>query len=316
MYSAADVPVLFSGDKFNFVGIDCNLNHCKFAVMTIETANRILISSLSGLYDEREASAISFLVMERLTGMPKSLQVQNKTNEFTIKQQDLFEHYLSDLLKQRPVQYVLGEAWFGSYPFFVNERVLIPRPETEELADWLLKENSGRAPGTAVLDIGTGSGCIAICIKKKRKDFQVSALDVEDSALQIAIKNSEVLNVQVEFFLCDIRDPVQNENILPVDLIISNPPYIPLSQKHLLDRHVKDYEPKVALYVTDDDPIYFYKIIGNIAMHKLRPGGSLFLEIHHDYAKNIMEWYTKKGFSMELRKDFSGNNRMIKASKN
>ncbi len=284
--------------------------------MTIETANRTLISCLSGLFDDREASAISFLVMEKLTGMSKSLQVQNKTNEFTIKQQDLFEHYLSDLLKQRPVQYVLGEAWFGSYPFFVNENVLIPRPETEELVDWLLKENSGRAPGTAVLDIGTGSGCIAICIKKKQKDFQVSALDIEDSALQIAIKNSKVLSAQVEFFLCDIRDPVQIENILPVDLIISNPPYIPQNQKHLLDRHVKDYEPEVALFVSDGDPIEFYKIIGNIAMHKLKPGGALFLEIHHDYAQNVMEWYSANGFSMELRKDFSGNNRMIKVYKN
>jgi release factor glutamine methyltransferase len=210
----------------------------------------------------------------------------------------------------------LEEAWFGSFPFYVNENVLIPRPETEELVDWLLKENSGRAPGTAVLDIGTGSGCIAIYIKKKQKDFQVSALDIEDSALQIAIKNSKVLSAQVEFFLCDIRDPVQIENILPVDLIISNPPYIPQNQKHLLDRHVKDYEPEVALFVSDGDPIEFYKIIGNIAMHKLKPGGALFLEIHHDYAQNVMEWYSANGFSMELRKDFSGNNRMIKVYKN
>ncbi len=284
--------------------------------MTIETANRTLISSLSGLFDEREASAISFLVMERLTGMSKSIQVLSKTNEFTIKQQDLFEHYLSDLVNQRPVQYVLEEAWFGSYPFYVNEHVLIPRPETEELVDWLLKENSGRVAGTSVLDIGTGSGCIAIYIKKKRKDFQVSALDIEESALKIAIRNSKVLNAQVEFFLCDIGNSAQNGNILPVDLIISNPPYIPQSQKYSLDRHVRDYEPEVALYVSDDDPILFYKIIGNIALQKLKPGGALFLEIHHDYAKNIMEWYIAKGFSIEMRKDFSGNNRMIKVNKN
>ncbi|HSZ32905.1 MAG TPA: peptide chain release factor N(5)-glutamine methyltransferase [Puia sp.] len=284
--------------------------------MTIETANRTLISSLSGLYDEREASAISFLVMERLTGMSKSLQVQNKTNEFTIKQRNLFEHYLSDLVNQRPVQYVLEEAWFGSYPFYVNEHVLIPRPETEELVDWLLKESSHRMPGTAVLDIGTGSGCIAICIKKKRKDLQVSALDIEDSALQIAIKNSKALNAQVEFFLSDIRDPVQNKNMVPVDLIISNPPYIPQSQKHSLDRHVRDYEPEVALFVPDDDPILFYKLIGKIALLKLKPEGALFLEIHHDYAKNILEWYNAIGFSIEMRKDFAGNNRMIKVYKN
>jgi release factor glutamine methyltransferase len=283
--------------------------------MTIETANRKLISTLSDLFDEREASAISFLVMERLTGMSKSLQVLNKTLEFTSKQQDLFEHYLAELIKYRPVQYVLGQAWFGSYPFYVNEHVLIPRPETEELADWLLKDNAGRASDTTVLDIGTGSGCIAVYIKKKREDFQVRALDIEDTALQIAIKNSKILNAQVDFILCDIRDPIQNANIHPVDLIISNPPYIPQRQKPSLDEHVRDYEPGIALFVPDDDPIQFYKVIGNIATQKLKPGGTLYLEIHHDYAKNIMEWYKAKGFLMELRKDFSGNNRMIKVYK-
>jgi release factor glutamine methyltransferase len=283
--------------------------------MTIETANRKLISTLSDLFDEREASAISFLVMERLTGMSKSLQVLNKTLEFTSKQQDLFEHYLAELIKYRPVQYVLGQAWFGSYPFYVNEHVLIPRPETEELADWLLKGNAGRASDTTVLDIGTGSGCIAVYIKKKREDFQVRALDIEDTALQIAIKNSKILNAQVDFILCDIRDPIQNANIHPVDLIISNPPYIPQRQKPSLDEHVRDYEPGIALFVPDDDPIQFYKVIGNIATQKLKPGGTLYLEIHHDYAKNIMEWYKAKGFLMELRKDFSGNNRMIKVYK-
>jgi release factor glutamine methyltransferase len=284
--------------------------------MTIEGANRILISSLTGPFDVREASSISFLVMERLTGMSKSLQVLNKKKEFTVKQTELFQHYLTDLMKQRPVQYVLEEAWFGSFPFFVNEHVLIPRPETEELVDWLLKDSSGLASGAMVLDIGTGSGCIGISIKKKREDFQVSGLDIDDSALQVALKNSRVLDAQVKFFLCDIRDPIQRDNIDMVDMIISNPPYIPEHQKQSLDRHVKDFEPAIALFVPDEDPIQFYKVIGDIALHKLKPGGALFLEIHHDFAISIMEWYEGKGFSMELRKDFSGNNRMMKACRN
>src|ERR1700692_2032128 len=168
--------------------MDCNLIHCKFASMTIEDANRVLISSLTELFDEREASSISNLVMERLTGMPNSLRILHKTESFSINQEELFRYDLSELLKFRPVQYVLGEAWFGPFPFFVDENVLIPRPETEELADWLIKDNTSRDSGTSVLDIGTGSGCIPVYIKKKRNDFKAVGLDISEAALEIANK--------------------------------------------------------------------------------------------------------------------------------
>jgi release factor glutamine methyltransferase len=281
--------------------------------MTIEDANRLLISSLTELYDEREASSISSLVMERLTGMAKSLRVLQKTGSFSIKQEELFHYYLKELVKFRPVQYVLGEAWFGSFPFFVDENVLIPRPETEELADWLIKDTYSKNSGTFVLDIGTGSGCIAVYIKKKRKDFKVTGLDISIAALEIAHKNSRINEADADFILCDIRDPEQWLTMTPVDIIISNPPYIPEKQKEFLDKHVRDFEPSLALFVPNDDPILFYKIIGDFAIQKLLPGGAVFLEIHHDFSKEIMEWYEKNGFSLELKKDFSGNNRMIKA---
>jgi release factor glutamine methyltransferase len=293
--------------------MDCNLNHCKFASMTIEEANRLLISSLTEFYEEREASSISSLVMERLTGMPKSLRVLQKTGLFSIKQEELFQYYLSELIKLRPVQYVLGEAWFGPFPFFVDENVLIPRPETEELADWLIKDNVDRASRTSVLDIGTGSGCIAVYIKKKRKDFKVTGLDISAAALEIAHKNSRIHEADIDFILCDIRDSEQWSALATVDIIISNPPYIPEKQKEFLDKHVRDFEPSLALFAPNEDPILFYKIIGGIAKQKLLPGGAVFLEIHHDFSKEILEWYEKNGFSLELKKDVSGNNRMIKA---
>ena len=141
----------------------------------------------------------------------------------------------------------------------------------------------------------------------------VMALDISEPALEIAKKNSRMNDTDINFILCDIRDPVQWEKLAPVDLIIGNPPYIPQKQKAVLDKHVKDFEPAVALFVPDEDPIMFYKIIGNFAIQKLRPGAAVFLEIHHDYANDIVEWYAKNGFSVELKKDFSGNNRMIKA---
>ncbi len=284
--------------------------------MTIEEANRLIISSLTGPYEEREAASISSLVMERLTGIPKSLRLLNKKNTFTTKQQELFQQWLAELLEQRPVQYVLGEAWFGPFAFYVDEHVLIPRPETEELVDWLLKDNDNGGKVRSVLDIGTGSGCIPVYIKKKRKYFNVMGLDISEEVLKIARRNSLVNDAEIGFFLCDIRDPLQREKLPDADLIISNPPYIPEKQKALLDKHVRDFEPALALFVPDEDPILFYKIIGDFAIQKMQPGGRLYMEIHHDYAKNIVEWYHEKGFSLELKKDFSGNNRMIKAWRN
>ncbi len=281
--------------------------------MTIEDANRLLVSTLTEFFDEREASSISSLVMDRLTGMPKSLRILNKTASFSLDQEELFQYYLSELMKFRPVQYVLGEAWFGPFPFFVDENVLIPRPETEELTDWLIKDTSLKESRTSVLDIGTGSGCIAVYIKKKRKDFKVTGLDISSAALEIARKNSQINGADVDFILCDIMDTKQWSTLASVDIIISNPPYIPLKQKEFLDKHVRDSEPSLALFAPDEDPILFYKIIGEIAKRKLLQGGAIFLEIHHDFSKEIMEWYEKNGFTLELKKDFSGKNRMIKA---
>ena len=139
------------------------------------------------------------------------------------------------------------------------------------------------------------------------------ALDISETALEVAKKNSALHEVQINFFLCDIRDPVQQEKLPVADLIISNPPYIPEKQKAVLEKHVKDFEPGLALFVPDADPIIFYKIIGEFALQKLKPNGAVFLEMHHDYARQIQDWYKQKGFSIEFKKDFSGNNRMLKA---
>ncbi len=281
--------------------------------MTIDEANRYLVASLSGLYDEREAAGISNLVMERLTAMPKSLRLVHKSGLLSVSQEDLFKQFMADLLNHRPVQYVLGEAWFGGLPFFVNEQVLIPRPETEELADWLLKDNISVRSGLSVLDIGTGSGCIAVYLKKKRPDFHLMAFDISEPTLEVAKKNGEIHHTDIEFILTDIRNEGLWGHLPETDLIISNPPYIPENQKNSLDKHVKDFEPGLALFAPDEDPIVFYKVIGKFAKKKLKQGGALFLEIHHDHAKEIQDWYATNQFVLELKKDFSGNNRMIKA---
>lgn len=281
--------------------------------MTIEEANRWMIASLTELYDEREATSISSLVMEELTQMPKYQRVSHRKDPMTKAQENRYHQFHSQLMGHRPVQYVLGKAWFGSTAFCVNENVLIPRPETEELVDWLLQEYQFTGVEKTVLDIGTGSGCIPVTIKKKRPDFIVYALDISKEALEIAATNARLNETKITFNLCDIRDNLQWNIIPSVDIIISNPPYIPEKQKQVLEKHIRDFEPSVALFVPDADPIIFYKLIGNFALQKLTPGGRLFLEIHHDFAKAITDWYEKNGFLLELRKDFFGNNRMIKA---
>ncbi len=281
--------------------------------MTIEKANRLLIASLSELYEEREAASISALVMDRITGMTKGERLLHRTDLLLPPDSVQFRHYLEDLLKNRPVQYVLGEAWFGSLPFYVDENVLIPRPETEELANWLLEDVERRSQELTVLDIGTGSGCIPVYLYSKRPDLNISALDISETALNIAKRNNASNHTNVQFFSADIRDQTKWSEIVSPDLIISNPPYIPEKQKENLEKNVKNFEPSLALFVPDEDPILFYKIIADFAIQKLKTGGALFLEIHHDYANNVMNWFTDKGFVLELKKDLFGNNRMIKA---
>ena len=281
--------------------------------MTIESASRLLIASMGEFYDEREASAISMLVMEHLTSMSRGLQIIHKTDQLTEDKSNLFNKFLMELRTGRPVQYVLGLAWFGGIPFYVDENVLVPRPETEELADWLLKDLAGSGSGLTILDIGTGSGCIPIYLKKKRPEFNISAIDISEPALKIAKKNAETNKTVVDFIHCDIRDRASRQIMKTADIFISNPPYIPEKQRSDLARNVKDFEPGLALFVPDEDPITFYKIISDFAGEKLKKGGTIFLEIHHDFVRPVMDWYEKNGYNLELRKDFSGNNRMIKA---
>jgi release factor glutamine methyltransferase len=283
--------------------------------MTIEAAGRLLLASMTEIYDEREASAICSLVLERLTGMSRGVQLMHKTDSLTRIQVVDFDQYLEDLQKGRPVQYVLGEAWFGGWSFYVDENVLVPRPETEELAEWLLLDYSNHQSTLTILDIGTGSGCIPIYLKNKRNDFKITAIDISHSALEIAKKNAEKNKTSVDFFQLDIRDKQDQEKINRVDVIISNPPYIPERQRASLEPHVRDFEPGLALFVPDEDPIVFYKIISAFAKRKLNEGGAIFLEIHHDFAPMITDWYQENGYAVELKKDFSGNNRMIKAVK-
>jgi release factor glutamine methyltransferase len=227
-----------------------------------------------------------------------------------------FNFAVKQLKQQRPVQYILGKADFYKLQFVVNEQVLIPRPETEELVDLIIRElKQTNAPD--ILDIGTGSGCIAITLKKNLPAATVAALDVSEGALKVAMQNAVSNQVAVSFFQQDIL----KTNTLPeavfrqFDCIVSNPPYICISEKKEMDKNVLEHEPHLALFVPDEDPLLFYKAIADFALNHLKPKGKLYFEINAAYGLETKQMLEKKGFkNVILISDLNNKNRILQGS--
>lgn len=285
--------------------------------MTLHEANQQLLSALSGIYEQREAANIADWVMENVTGMQKADRVIRKSDPAPDDQLKRLEDYAEALKTCKPVQYVLQEAWFYGMKFFVDERVLIPRPETEELAEMMInycKERpNNRQERLRLLDIGTGSGCIAVALKKKLPDAEVYACDISEAALAVAKKNASRHATDISFLHLDFTDPGAWERLPEINILASNPPYIPLSEKQSMHQNVTGYEPHTALFVPDEDPLLFYKHIAGFAAKKLLPGGAVFVEAHELLARETAKVFTDKGFTAAIQKDMQGKERMIKA---
>lgn len=280
--------------------------------MTVQEASQQLVNQLTTIYDDREAANIGDWVMENLTGWTKSERVIHKQEQLDDNKSTLLKRYMQELLQHKPVQYVLNEAWFCGMKLFVNENVLIPRPETEELVEWIASEvTSG-----IVLDVGTGSGCIAVALKKKLPQLDVTGCDVSEEALEVANENRYRHETNVTLMQADILDK-DNWTAIPYPyILVSNPPYIPLKDKHTMHANVLQYEPHVALFVQDDDPLVFYRAIAEFAKKNLLPGGAVYVEIHEDLAEGVQDVFRTNGFTETLlRKDMQGKDRMIKASR-
>ncbi|WP_238784557.1 N5-glutamine methyltransferase family protein [Blattabacterium cuenoti] len=225
---------------------------------------------------------------------------------------------LWELKKNRPIQYVIGKAYFFGMEFIVNEKVFIPRPETEELVSWILQDNKNTS-NVKIFDIGTGSGCISITLKKKKPEIgHIHAIDFDQETLDIARKNAELHNVEISFKKVDfLKDsisfiPKRNEN--SVSIIVSNPPYIRLSEKKLLHQNIIQYEPFQALFVPDEDPLIFYKKISFWIKKKLTGVVYVYFEINQFIYLEIIDFLKKIGFlNIKIRKDFQGFFRMIRA---
>jgi release factor glutamine methyltransferase len=218
--------------------------------------------------------------------------------------------YLKELLKHKPVQYVLNEAWFYKRKFFVDENVLIPRPETEELVEWIIAD-VGDKENFEFLDIGTGSGSIPVSLKKELRNANVTAIDVSEKALFVARKNAKELDAEIHFKLIDFLSASEWRALLKYDIIVSNPPYIPIAEKQILAKNVTDFEPGLALFVDDNNPYIFYEKIADFAKLHLKEKGKIYIEVHEEYAKNVKGIFEKAGFISKIKKDIYGKERMV-----
>lgn len=226
---------------------------------------------------------------------------------------DLSFHDLMQALEIRtPIQYILGEAYFDEFSLKVRPGVLIPRPETDELVHWI-KKSHNRQEKYSILDIGTGSGCIAIAIAKAFPNANINAIDISNNALDIARQNALNMGVKINFAQEDILTAVPSEQTY--DIIVSNPPYIHPDEAIDLDIHVLEHEPKQALFVTNNDPLQFYKAIEKFAVHSLNKNGFLYLELHSLYAQDTQTYFNNNGWITCLRDDMQGMPRMLQCKK-
>ncbi len=279
--------------------------------MTIHFAQSSLKDNLTTLYSVREAANIANLVLEKITKFSRIDRLINKDKELAPIQISLLERYTDQLLQNRPVQYVLGEAHFSGLTFFVNEKVLIPRPETEELVLWIT-ENIGQNP-YSVLDIGTGSGCIAVSLKNRMPNCKISALDISYEALNIAQQNAQDNDVEVDFLEADILNESTWNSFGEYNCIVSNPPYITKSEQELMNANVLNYEPHTALFVPNNEPLLFYERIALFAQQHLLKDGYLFFEINENLGLKTVRLLQETGFkNIELKKDLQGKDRMVK----
>ena len=279
--------------------------------MLIKNYKSKFFQELSSLYDEKEIESFFYLVLENFHHKKRIDLALEPNMEMDEIQTSRWESILEDLKKYKPVQYLLGETEFYGLRFLVNENVLIPRPETEELVEWILREN--QQPNLKILDIGTGSGCIPIALKKNLPDAQVFALDVSEGALATAQKNAEWNAADISFIQKNIleTDDLQQQ----FDIIISNPPYVRNLEKAEINPNVLEYEPHLALFVEDTDALLFYRKIAQLALKNLKEHGQLYFEINQYLGKETVALLENLGFqNIELRQDMYGNDRMIRCT--
>ncbi len=282
---------------------------------TISSSFYHLKNSLITLYDEREAAAIAHEILGHITGLTKTERLIEKDKALDEKKLEEYEKALAQLAKGVPLQYVTGVAWFMGFQFIVSRHVLIPRPETEELVQWIVDDCKNK-PGVSIIDIGTGSGCIPISLKKLLPAATVTSGDVSPEAIDVARKNAAALSADIEIVLLNFLDYYTHNRLGNYDIIVSNPPYIPQSEKEKLHVNVRDNEPSLALFVADNDPLIFYRALAIFGKGHLKDNGYIYCELDADNAQKTKILFENEGYkNVELKKDIHGNERMLRASR-
>ena len=279
----------------------------------LPTPKAHIVQQLAPIHGTEEALIMSGMLLEKITGRTKQELRFLAANDLSSDQQLQLEQMLSELQQHRPIQYVIGEAWFQNMPFYVDERVLIPRPETEELVEWVGADLKNSDP-PIILDIGSGSGCIPISLAKKLPRAIIHSCDISADALDVARLNGQNLSVEINWHELDFLDE-SSWNLLPVpDCLVSNPPYIPAKERTAMSRHVVDFEPSQALFVPDQDPYIFYAAIAEFVRKRCSPGTPVYLELHEDLAAGVCDVLKNSGLThCSIRTDMQGKQRMLKA---
>ena len=271
-------------------------------------------SSLKNQYPKSEITSFYRRLTHFYFQWPPTFLIMNPNYRLNYEELQQLTIALNELKKFRPIQYILNESYFYGRTFYVDEHVLIPRQETEELVKWVLSDYKDEEHHCNVLELGTGSGCIAISLAKEQRKFKIEALDVSKDALQVAQKNAFLHNSEIDFLHQDICR-LENWN-KPLDVIISNPPYIEPNEKKEMLPNVLDHEPHLALFTPNGEPLYFYKKIIFLANSCLKVNGCFYLEINPKYTKDLVAFIKTSTFKdIEVRNDIFGKNRMLKAVK-
>ena len=290
--------------------------------MIIKELKTYFFDELIEIHGQDEVESFFFILTEYFHDLKRIDLALNPNFEVSEEGFQKWQSIISELKTEKPIQYIIGETWFYDSKFYVNEHTLIPRPETEELVDWILSNQqiNKLTNQPRILDIGTGTGCIPISLKKNIPKAEVFAIDVSEKALDMAKKNADLNKVDVHFLKANI---LEVENLLnfdfrlstKLDIIVSNPPYVRNLEKQEIKKNVLEYEPHLALFVEDNDALLFYRKIAQLAKESLTESGQLFFEINQYLGKETVELLEQLGFkNIELRKDIYGNDRMIKCN--
>ena len=280
--------------------------------MSLQALKQQFKQALSDQFENIELNSLLSILIQHITGWDQIQQVLHKDKELDKNTHAQFDAALSALKLGKPIQYITGKAWFMGNEYRVNNQVLIPRPETEELVEWILEYANIIDKPLQILDIGTGSGCIPIALKLSLPHCMIAGLDISEQALEVAKQNATMLHAEISW----LQEDILNTTYLPntFDVIVSNPPYIPFKENIHMQVQVKDFEPAIALFVKDEDPLIFYRSIARLGKQYLAPKGQLFFEMHYDQGKALLALFDEMGYHAELRQDMFGKDRMLRAS--